>query len=88
MIKDDFSYDNNNDKEDIHGGAPDFEATARDFQNQVSKPVGAALSETRHFHKFFGTSFLVVNKLWWLLVESDLLPENSRPKHLFGHSTS
>jgi len=54
----------------------------RDIQNWASKPVGAVSSETRHFREFFGTSLLVVNKLWWLLVKNDLLPEKSRPKHL------
>jgi hypothetical protein len=27
-------------------------------------------------------SLLVIDKLWWLLVKNDLLPEKSRPKHL------
>ena len=82
IVEDDCSHDDGDDDKDDHGGAPDFEAAARDIQNRASKPVGAASSETRHFREFFGTSLLVVDKLWWLLVENDLLPKKSRPKHL------
>jgi hypothetical protein len=82
IVEDDCSHDDGDDDKDDHGGAPDFEAAARNIQNRASKPVGAASSEKRHFREFFGTSLLVVDKLWWLLVENDLLPEKSRPKHL------
>lgn len=82
IVEDDCSHDDGDDDKDDHGSAPDFEAAARDIQNRASKPVGAASSETRHFREFFGTSLLVVDKLWWLLVKNDLLPEKSRPKHL------
>jgi hypothetical protein len=74
IVKDDCSHDDSDDDKDDHGSAPDFEAAARDIQNRASKPVGATSSETRHFREFFKTSSLVIDKLWWLLVENDLLP--------------
>jgi hypothetical protein len=84
IVEDDYSLnDDDNDKEeDNHGGAPDFVAAACNIQNRASKPVRAASSEMRHFREFFGTSLVIVDKLWWLLVENDLLPKKSRPKHL------
>ena len=65
-----------------HMPMPDFEALARDIQNQASRRVGAATTETRHFREFFGTSVLVVKKTWELLERDSLLPEGGRPKHL------
>jgi hypothetical protein len=34
------------------------------------------------FRVFFGTSLLVVDKLWWLLDKQDFFPKKSCPKHL------
>ncbi len=65
-----------------HMPVPDFEALARDIQNWVSHRVGAATTETRHFREFFGTSLLVVEKVWVLLDRDSLLPEGGRRKHL------
>jgi hypothetical protein len=65
-----------------HRPMPDFEALARDIQNRVSHHVCAATTETRHFHEFFGTSVLVVEKTWELLCRDSLLPEGGCPKHL------
>ena len=49
----DWSHDNGNNNKDDRRSAPDFEDATRDIQNRASKPVGAALSETRHFREFF-----------------------------------
>ena len=49
-----------------HMPMPDFKALARDIQNRASRRVGAAATETRHFHEFFGMSVLVVKKTWEL----------------------
>ena len=65
-----------------HMSMPAFEALARDLQNRASHHVGAATTETRHFREFFGTSVLVVKKVWELLKRDSLLPEGGRPKHL------
>jgi hypothetical protein len=61
---------------------PDFEALARDIQNQALRRVGTVTTEARHFREFFGTSVLVVKKTWELLERDSLLPEGGRPKHL------
>jgi hypothetical protein len=61
---------------------PDFEALARDVQNRVPRRVGAATAEARHFREFFGTSVLIVKKVWELLDRDSLLPEGGLPKHL------
>jgi hypothetical protein len=61
---------------------PAFEALAQDTQNRASHHVGAATTETRHFREFFGTSVLVVKRVWELLKRDSLLPEGGRPKHL------
>jgi hypothetical protein len=68
--------------EDEPGYMPDFEALARDIQNRASHRVGTATTEARHFHEFFGTSVLVVEKTWELLERDSLLPEGGRLKHL------
>ena len=65
-----------------HMPMPDFEALARDIQNRASHRVGAATTETRHFREFFGSSVLVVEKIWELLETDSLLPEGCRPTHL------
>jgi hypothetical protein len=41
-----------------------------------------ATTEARHFHEFFGTSVLIVEKTWELLKRDSLLPVGGRPKHL------
>jgi hypothetical protein len=60
----------------------DFEALAQDIQNQVSCLVGVAAAEAWHFWDFFGTSRLIVKKVWELLDRNSLLPEGGLPKHL------
>jgi hypothetical protein len=40
------------------------------------------MTEARHFREFFGTSMLVVEKVWELLERDSLLPEGGHPKHL------
>jgi len=65
-----------------HMPMPDFEALARDIQNQASHSVGAATTEKQHFREFFRTSVLVVEKIWELLERDSLLPEGCCPKHL------
>ena len=65
-----------------HMPMPDFEALARDIQNRVSRRVGAAMTETRHFREFFAMSVLIIERVWELLDRDSLLPEGGRPKHL------
>jgi hypothetical protein len=61
---------------------PDFKALARDIQNRGARRIGTDLMEARHFREFFGTSVVVVEKVWELLERDSLLPEGSDPKHL------
>ena len=76
------SDDDNKEYDPGHMPMPDFEALARNLQNRASHCVSAATMETRHFREFFGTSVLVVKKVWELLKRDSLLPEGGRPKHL------
>ncbi len=54
----------------------------RDIQNRASHCVGTVTTEKWHFHEFFGTSLLVVEKIWELLKRDSLFPEGCRPKYL------
>jgi hypothetical protein len=65
-----------------HMPVPDFEALARDIQIRASHRVSAATKKSRHFREFFGTSLLIVKKVWELLERDSLLPEGGHPKHL------
>ena len=44
--------------------------------------VGSKVVENRNFREYFGTSQNIVQILWKLLVDNDLLPENCQLKHL------
>jgi len=45
-------------------------------------PDTAASTKIHAFRVTFGTSLLIVSKVWSMLWEEDLLPEGGRPKHL------
>ena len=61
---------------------PDFMILARDIQNRGDCRMGTNQMEARHFREFFGTSVVVVEKVWTLLERDSLLPEKCDPKHL------
>jgi hypothetical protein len=61
---------------------PDFMVLARDIQNRGARRIGTDEMEARHFREFFGTSVLIVEKVWNLLERDSLLPERCNPKHL------
>ena len=61
---------------------PDFITLARDIQNRTNHIIGTDLMEARHFREFFGTSLVVVEKVWALLENNFLLPDGCSPKHL------
>ena len=61
---------------------PDFRAIARDIQNRTQHRVGAGSTEVRLFREFFGTSLLVVELVWKLIVQGEHLPQDGRPEHL------
>ena len=61
---------------------PDFKALARDIQNHGARQTGTDRMEARHFREFFGTSIVIVQKIWELLERDSLLPDGCDPKHL------
>ena len=61
---------------------PDFRAIARVIQNRTRRRVGAGSTEVRLFREFFGTSLLVVELVWKLIVQGKHLPQDGRPEHL------
>jgi hypothetical protein len=72
----------NNDECDLHHARPDFMPNARDIMNKFSRPDAAAPTKIRAFRETFGTSLLIVSKVWSMLWEEDVLTEGGRPKHL------
>ena len=72
----------NDDECNLHHARPDFMPDARDIMNKFPRPDTAALTEIRAFRETFGTSLLIVSKVWSMLWEEDVLPEGGRPKHL------
>jgi hypothetical protein len=77
----DVDDEDDDDKFDLHA-TPDFMPDARDIMNKFPRPDAAASTEIRAFRETFGTSVLIVSKLWSMLWEEDILPEGGRPKHL------
>ena len=61
---------------------PDFNALARDIQNRETHCMGTDAMEARHFREFFGTSLVVVEKVWQLLERDSLLPDGCNSKQL------
>ena len=61
---------------------PEFDANARDIQNQASHRVRTATMETRLFREFFGISMRVLEILWELLDRDSLPPKGGRRTHL------
>ena len=63
---------------------PDFMPDARHIMRRFprSADVDAAPTEVRAFRETFGTSLLVVQKVWCLLVQEGVLPHKGLPKHL------
>ncbi len=74
--------DNGHDTDDAVNGLPDFLTIARDIQNRVKCHVGSGLTEARLFREFFGTSVMVVELVWKLIVQDKHLPNDGRPEHL------
>ena len=61
---------------------PDFVRVARDMQNLNNSNAEFTATGARLFKEFFGTSLFVIEILWEMLVEDNLLPENGEPRHL------
>ena len=72
----------NDDECNLHHAHLDFMPDTRDIMNKFPRPDAAASTEIRAFRETFGTSLLIVSKVWSMLWEEDVLPEGGRPKHL------
>ncbi len=59
-----------------------FFCAAWDIMNCVRRKVGTAAREDRRFCKHFGAPFTIMQKVWDVLEEGDLLPKKGEPKHL------
>ncbi len=59
----------------------DFILIGKDIQNK-SGQSGAPLTEVRAFREFFGTTAVIVAKLWSFLSQWDMIPEQGRTNHL------
>ena len=85
-IMEDFSNldvdDEDDDNEFDRHATSDFMPDARDIIYKFPRPDAAASTKICAFRETFGTSLLIVRKLWSMLWEEDVLPEGGRPKHL------
>jgi hypothetical protein len=63
---------------------PDFMPDARDIMRKFPRDPEAAAAPTkvRAFRETFGTSLLIVETVWCLLVQEGVLPNKGLPKHL------
>ena len=63
---------------------PDFMPDARDIMRKFPRDpeAAAAPTEVRAFRETFGTSLLIVETVWCLLVQEGVLPDKGQPKHL------
>ncbi len=59
-----------------------FFGAAREVMNRSNKKIGTAAMEERQFRSFFSAQKEIVLKVWGMLGEGSLHPENSKPKHL------
>ena len=73
--------DNNKRKRNTEPTPEDFVLIGKDIQNKSGRS-GAPLTEVRAFREFFGTTAVVVAKLWSLLSQRDMIPEQGRTNHL------
>jgi hypothetical protein len=85
-IEDDASLDNFEDDEALGDTivVSDFMPDAWQIMRRFpcSADMDAAQTEVRAFRKTFGTSLLIVEKVWCLLVQEGILPRKGLPKHL------
>ena len=73
---------NDHDSKFNHHARLDCTPDARDIMNKFPRPDAAGSTKICAFCKTFGTSLLIVSKVWSMLREEDILLEGGRPKHL------
>jgi hypothetical protein len=79
---DDVSDNDANDDKDEETDADVFFWAAQEIMNWSNKKIGTATMEERQFCSFFGIQKEIILKVWGMLGEGGLHPENSEPKHL------
>ena len=60
----------------------DFLLIGKDIQNKSGRGIGSLLTEERTFREFFGTTKVVVAKLWDLLSQWQMIPEDGTTNHI------
>ena len=60
----------------------DFLFIGKDIQNKSSRGIGSSLTEERTFREFFGTTKVVMAKLWDLLSQWQMIPEDGTTNHI------
>ena len=60
----------------------DFLLIGKDIQNKSGRGIGSSLTEERTFREFFGTTKVVVAKLWDLLSQWQMIPEDGTTNHI------
>jgi hypothetical protein len=60
----------------------DFLFIGKDIQNKSGRGIGSSLTEERTFREFFGTTKVVMAKLWDLLSQWQMIPEDGTTNHI------
>ena len=60
----------------------DFLLIGKDIQNKSGRGIGSLLTEERTFREFFGTTKVVVAKLWDLLSQWQMILEDGTTNHI------
>jgi hypothetical protein len=60
----------------------DFLLIGKDIQNKSGRGIGSSLTEERTFREYFGTTKVIVAKLWDLLSQWQMIPEDGTTNHI------
>ena len=60
----------------------DFLLIGKDIHNKSGRGIRSSLTEERTFREFFGTTKVVVAKLWDLLLQWQMIPEDGTTNHI------
>jgi hypothetical protein len=62
--------------------ARDFLLGEKDIQNKAGRAIGFAGIEEHHFRVFWGMGPSVISKLWIMMANQDIIPQEGEIKHL------
>ena len=74
--------DSNKRKRNTEPTPEDFILVGKDNQNKSGRSNGSSLMEQRTFREFFGTTAVIVSKLWSFLSQRDMIPEEGTTNHI------